>query len=238
MDAHARYMFDAVFASSARGPAAKADIPRHTDQALEAARDGAYQQGLADGQTQAKAEASSHLDQLVTRLLDLVQATNENFLQAGEKNTEQAARLALVTAQTVVPALIAKEPEGELISLFKECVAQLDGVPQLVIHVPANSAEDLKSRLDTIAANLVTNNDIRVVVDETMAAGDCRIAWATGEISRSREQLEQQIIEIVERRYPSSPGNATSEPEAAQNGAVDLQGTEIDAGPAPEGVSQ
>jgi flagellar assembly protein FliH len=238
MDTHARYMFDAVFASSVNGPAAKAEIPRHTDQALEAARDGAYQQGLVDGRAQVISEASSHTDQMIARLLELVQVANQDLAQAHEKSAEQAARLALVAAQTLVPALIAKEPKGELLALFGECVAQLDGAPQLVIHAPANSAEELKARLDNDAANLATSNEIRIVVDKNMDDGDCRIAWATGEISRSRKQLELQIAEIVERRYPCEPETAPTEIEAAGTDAIDPNSTEMEEHLDHEGASR
>lgn len=238
MEAHAKYMFDAVFASAAKGQAAKADIPRHTDQALEAARDAAYQRGLVDARAQMAIDASSHTDNLVSRLLELVQGANDELLQCQENSAAQATRLALVATQTLVPTLIAQEPEGELMALFGECVAQLEGTPQLVIHVPAGSAEDLKIRLDSAAANLAANNEIRIVVDENMADGDCRIAWAAGEISRDRRQLEDQIIGIVERRYPSDADVAVAEPEAASPDSVEPESPVIDEGPAREGAPQ
>ena len=238
MDAHARYMFDAVFASSVKGPAAEAEIPRHTDLALETARDGAYQQGLADGRAQVIHEASTHTDKMVARLLELIQVANNDMATAREKSAEQAVRLALAATQALVPNLIAREPEGELMALFGDCVAQLDGAPQLVIHVPENSADDLKARLENAAANQVTDNDIRVVVDKTMVDGDCRIAWSNGEITRSREQLEQQILEIVERRYPSKPEPRPAELEAMAPDAIDPNGTENDESHADEGTSQ
>ncbi len=238
MDAHSRYMFDAVFASSVKGPAAKAEIPRHTDQALETARDGAYQQGLADGRTQAISETSSQTDQMIARILELVQIANQDLARAQEKSAEQAARLALATVRTLVPVLIAKEPEGELLALFGECVAQLDDAPQLIIHVPASSAEDLKARLDNAAANIVANNEIRVIVDENMDDGDCRIAWATGEVSRSREQLEQQIIEIIERRFPSDPGIGPTELQAMAADAIDPNGIDMEERLDHEGTSK
>ena len=238
MDAHARYMFDAVFASSAKGQAAKAEIPSHTDQALEAARDSAYQQGLVDGRAQANGEASSHLDQLVTQLLEMAQVANGNMAQASAKSAEQATRLALVASQTLVPALIAQEPECELMALFGECVAQLEGAPQLVIHVPAGSADDLKDRLDSAAANLVANNEIRLVADENMSDGDCRITWASGEISRDRRQLEDQINAIIERRYPSSTPKTATQQTATTADAAELENNEINQRTAHEGAPQ
>ncbi|MBL4757724.1 MAG: hypothetical protein JKY32_08830 [Rhizobiales bacterium] len=235
MDTHARYMFDAVFACSNNEQAASAEMPRHNDIDLEAARNAAYQQGLADGRNQSQNDASAHLQELMTRLLVQMQAANETMAQYQSKVEEKATKLALIAAQKLAQALISREPEGEMIALFSECIAQQENLPHLVIHVPPNSADTLKENLENLTANLGAKTEIRINTDETISEGDCRIVWTTGEISRNRQQLEEQINSIIERRFPTKAADNVAEQQMVPT--HDAPDTDPQAGLANEGIS-
>ncbi len=235
MDTHARYMFDAVFACSNNEQTASAEMPRHNDIALEAARDAAYQQGLADGRNQSQNDATAHLQGLMIRLLEQMQAANENMVQYQIKVEEKATRLALTATQKLVPTLISREPEGELMALFGECISQQENLPHLVIHVPPNFADNLRENLENVTANLGAKTEIRLNTDDTLSEGDCRIVWTTGEISRNRQQLEEQIIAIIERHYPS--GIASPVDDQPMTETHDAPDTNPKVGLVNEGVS-
>lgn len=235
MDTHARYMFDAVFACSDNEQAGSAEMPRHNDIALDAARDAAYQQGLADGRNQSQNDATAHLQGLMNRLLEQMQVANDNMAQFQNNVEEKATRLALTAAQKLAPALLSREPEGELMALFSECISQQENLPHLVIHVPPNSADDLMENLENVTANLGAKTEIRLNTDDTMSEGDCRIVWTTGEISRNRPQLEEQIMAIIERRYPSEMTSPVgNQPMMETHDASDAG---VQAGLVNEGVS-
>lgn len=217
MDTHARYMFDAVFATANAGTT-DGDLPRHSDRTLEQARDAAYQQGLADGRIQTLNETTETVDQQVSNLLEQMQSANRMIAIERENIEGEACKLAWSAAETLASHLIAREPDGELVELFGECISHLRDAPQLVVHVAQGTNEQLGPRLTSIAEERGIEVAVKLIPDCSLADGDCRIVWSGGEISRDTSELTTTIRQIIERRFGSDASTeASPEPAETEN---------------------
>jgi flagellar assembly protein FliH len=211
MAAHAKFLFDTDF-EQCRSMAAPPSRARNelAEQIAQARQDG-YREGLVTGRAEAAREAEAHSNALLARLADNAEALAADLETERESLRSEAAHLALAAARALAPALIAREPHGELMALFEECVANLSAAPHLAVRVPQTDLPALRERLEATAYRTGYDGRIVVIADDGLAEGDCRIEWADGGIARSRARLEAWLAEAVARRYAPPPQEAEEE---------------------------
>ena len=197
MSARPKYLFDLDFASGAGG---KPTILLAEHEAICAQIEAqAYRNGMAAAQTQTHTDA----EQRIAAALGLIGAGIE-ALGRGLKTIEtrlenEAIEVAVAVATKLSPELIAREPFAEIAALATECFRHLVAAPHVVVRLNDAIYTTAREKLDEIANSRGFEGRLVVLAEPEIGAGDCRIEWADGGVTRDRAQTEATINEVVAR---------------------------------------
>ena len=111
----------------------------------------------------------------------------------------ESVEVAFAVARKLAPELIAAEPFAEISALAAGCFRQLIAAPHVVVRIAEPIYEAAHKRLEEIARLHGFEGRLVVLAEPGMAAGDCRIEWADGGLSRDRAATEAAIGEAVGR---------------------------------------
>ena len=111
----------------------------------------------------------------------------------------ESVEVAFAVARKLAPELIAAEPFAEIAALAAGCFRQLIAAPHVVVRIAEPIYEIAHKRLEEIARLHGFEGRLVVLAEPGMAAGDCRIEWADGGLSRDRAATEAAIGEAVGR---------------------------------------
>lgn len=195
-----KFTFDTQFGDAPKR-SAEADEPSPvlTEMDVEAARKAGYAEGLEQGRRDAETlssrqlgEAMAHLSESATRLLSALDSQIAS-------TKREAAELAFEVARKLAPALIAIQPEKEIEAVLRDCLSHLNREPHILLRVSASLVDRMKETVDRMAMERGLTGRIILLGEPSMAEGDCVVEWADGGVARNREEIEQEIGEIVSR---------------------------------------
>ena len=148
MSAPVRYQFDKVFAlDAAKTPEPpKMDVIAAETQARQARQDG-FEEGRAAAAADQAARAAAALEKLVAALPALQQQAEA----ATRRMQADACRIGHAIAVKLAGALVAREPLAGIEALLAQTLAELQGVPHLVIRVNEALADTLKEKAEAQA---------------------------------------------------------------------------------------
>ncbi|MCW5761454.1 MAG: hypothetical protein KIS90_16910, partial [Phenylobacterium sp.] len=95
-------------------------------------------------------------------------------------------------------------------ALATDCFRQLVTTPHIAVRVAADIHGEAERELSEVARMRGFEGRLMVTADPTMAAGDCRIEWANGGITRDRAAVQSTIEDVV-ARYVSARSAAAHE---------------------------
>jgi flagellar assembly protein FliH len=95
--------------------------------------------------------------------------------------------------------LIAQEPLAEISALARDCFRQIVSAPHVVVRVNDALYAATREKLDDILHTSGFEGRLVVLAEPDIAAGDCRIEWADGGLTRDRAAAEAAITEAVNR---------------------------------------
>jgi flagellar assembly protein FliH len=204
MSAPAKFLFDADFgAGRPRNGDAKSAAAFET--ALAEAEARGYRTGHATGRAESAAEAERRLAASFERI-GLALEEMVRGLGAIESRLEaEAIEVARAVASKLAASLIAREPFAEVAALVCECFAHLVGAPHVVVRVSEAQHAAARDRLTEIAHTRGFQGRLVVLAESDIAAGDCRIEWADGGLTRDRVRTEAAIAEAVDRYIRCAP---------------------------------
>ncbi|NNG03290.1 MAG: hypothetical protein HKM95_04230, partial [Inquilinus sp.] len=227
-----RFLFETSFDDeSLLGPPgpAPAPAPAFTDDDLQAARETAFAEGEASGQTAAK-------DSIEKRLLDGLDGMIEQVARLTEEQArfqrclaEQAARLALVAARKILPEAARRDGLPEITAVVEDCLRQLPEQPRIAIRVAEEMLEPLRPHVENAARRLGHEGSIQLAAEPGLGPADCRIEWADGGAERLAERVWSEIDEAIERVYGAPPDLPADAVVAPDDPADDPIETPIDA---------
>ena len=173
--------------------------PSFTEEDLERARAEGHATGFAEGQSDSRAtadaEIASAMEHFAANAGSLLAA-----LQAESASIRaEAASLAMVAARKLAPALIATRPRVEIEAVLRDCLTHLNREPHIVLRVSEKLVDQLKEVVDRMAMERGLSGRIILLGQPDITEGDCTVEWADGGVIRSREEIETELTEIVER---------------------------------------
>lgn len=197
--------------------------------AREHGREAGYAAGLAEGRAEAARAALEAQEEKIGRLLEKAGDILAK-LTAGEgrRETEKCidtARLALHVVQRLMPALAEKHALPEVERIIAAAIEARRDEPRLAVSVPSALLENLRGRLDMLAAERGFTGTLILLADDTLGPSDCRVEWADGGSERLQERLMRHIaaefaktIGGLESMLPSETPepDSTTHPEEEQ----------------------
>lgn len=195
--APAKFLFDIDFGGGAetRPSIALAD---HQAKLAEAEAN-AYRNGFAAAETEARNAAQQRSAAALGRLGAMLETIHQRLGSLEAQYETEAVEVAVAVAKKLAPALIAREPLAEIAALATECFRHLVAAPHLVVRVN-DSLQDLTRRqLEELTRARGFEGRLVVLAEPSMAAGDCRIEWADGGITRDSAAAQAVIDDAVAR---------------------------------------
>lgn len=121
---------------------------------------------------------------------------------------ERAVRIAVTVAKKLARRLLEKEPVGEVENLFRSCLAPMFDASHLVVRMNDQHVDQIRERLEGIAAGQGFEGRLIFMGEEDFAPGDARIEWADGGLARSQNDMEKDIDALVEGYLAARPGGS------------------------------
>jgi flagellar assembly protein FliH len=194
MGATAKFLFDVDFSKGADRKPTEPTLTLAENAALIAEAETAAQiRGFSEGQAAAKAESdrriAAALESIASNLAEAAKA-----LASIETRLEcEAVEVAVAVARKLAPALIAREPFAEISALASDCFRELVTAPHIAVRVNDGQYAVAKDKLDEIALAKSFEGRLVVLAEPDIAAGDCRIEWADGGVSRDSASTDAVI---------------------------------------------
>jgi flagellar assembly protein FliH len=203
MGAPAIFLFDTDFGREAS--AARVDLKTM----IAEAEARGYARGIAAGESAVK-DTERRTEATLTRIAAALDETSRGLKAVEDRLEGEAVAVAVAAARKLAPALIAREPFAEIQALMAECFGQLVSAPHVVIRVNDALYEQACTRLREIADASGFAGRLVILAESEIDAGDCRLEWADGGVTRNRSKIEAAIDEAVKRYIGARAGNATS----------------------------
>ncbi len=156
-----------------------------------------------EGFNSGKAEALVGIEASITQTLEMVNSQLQQIAQNSESKYEnircEAASLSLAIANKLAPALLAKLPEVEVLSMVTECLADLHDEPRIVVRATDQVCSALSERIDQLTHSTGYQGSIILLPDDMLSDADCRIEWADGGVERNLAETTQKIGAVIDR---------------------------------------
>jgi len=211
MSSSSKFLFDTEFGSATPLHKKTVDTPEappllYSEEDKERMCAEAFQSGFTDG----KQEALDGFEASTAEVLDTIGAQLQNIAQTHGNQLEnircEAASLACAIAKKLAPALIARQPEVEILSMIEECLVDLHDEPRIVLRASEAVCSTISEKIDKLTAANGFQGNVILLPDETKTNGDCRIEWADGGVEREISDTSDKIEEII-NRFIRSGGN-------------------------------
>jgi len=211
MSSNSKFLFDTEF-GSATALRKKADEAPEAPPLLYSEEDKirlceeAFRSGIADG----KQEALNAVEASTAEVLNTINVQLQNIAQTHGDQLEnircEAASLACAIAKKLAPALIARQPEVEVLAMIEECLVDLHDEPRIVLRASEAVCSAIAEKIDKLTATSGFQGNVILLPDETKTNGDCRIEWADGGVEREISDTNDKVDEII-NRFIRSGGN-------------------------------
>lgn len=215
-----KYLFDVSFdhVAAKAVPAAPPAPPPVIEEKFSAAElEAARQAALAEGHDAGLTEAAEAVNTKATVALEAIAKGLVALLDAQDAGAAEAQRQAIEALRVIVaktvPSLAALAPLAEIEALARKYLIEAIDEPRIVLRVGNNVYEQVRDRLDSIAAASGYGGRIVLLADEHLSGGDARIEWADGGVERNlAEQLNE--IDAAMARISDPPAVPTPPPLA------------------------
>lgn len=215
MSSNTKFLFDTEFGSAT--PLKKKDAEPEAPPAVYTEEDKdrlvaeAFQNGFSNG----KEDAVAGLEASSAEALNLMSAQLQQLAQAHSDQLEnircEAASLAFAVAKKLAPALMARQPETEVLQMIETCLQDLHDEPRIVLRASEPVCSALSEKINDLALATGFQGNIILLPDDTKQNSDCRIEWADGGVERELSDTSSKLEEIINRFISSSSGQAPAE---------------------------
>jgi len=196
------------------------EAPTYSEEDLTRARE----EGLAEGRRLGTEEASSTVDkQIADTLNSIMQQTQSLFEAQAEENqnlTHHAVSVASALVRKLFPTLNQQTAQDQVQSMLEAALGQLSGEPEIIVRVPADLAENLHGRVESVSEMSGFRGNIKILGDPALTIGDCRLEWSSGGVKRSAKDLAHELDDIVARNL-KTPAQPETDPEPAADTAAE-----------------
>ena len=174
-----------------------AEARRFDADELARARAEGVDEGRVAGEAAARDAHAQAIGAAVSTIADAVTVLAADREAAYARHAAEAADLALAICRKLVPALARTHALGEIETLVRDCLADLEGEPRVVVRVPDALLDVLQNRVEALGEGF----DGRIVLlgDDGLAPTDCSVMWADGGAERDLGRLWREVERAVAR---------------------------------------
>jgi len=209
--------------------------PTFSEDELAAARQQAYADGLADGTRSGQAEAMAGQTQQLNEVLARLDVQLNQLLKVQLDNRaeviDRSVQVALTITRKLVPSFAARHGLSEIEGLVRQCMAQLNAEPRLVIRTHDSLLDEVTAKVQAMAEAQGFEGKLVFIGDEQMGPGDCRLEWADGGAERDEARIWADVDRVVANARVGQPATASQAASSqdtplpgAGSGATNVEG--------------
>ncbi len=170
-----------------------------SEEELNLARDGAYEEGRQAGQAEAtettERQTAGALLTIATRMDELASRQAE----ANDEALRNAVRVAQAVLKKILPAACETHGFEEVTRVVEDVVGHLLDEPRIIVRVAAGLIEAVQGRLEAAAESHGFEGRVVVQADARLQPGDCRVEWTDGGAERDLARLLAEVDATIER---------------------------------------
>jgi flagellar assembly protein FliH len=178
-----------------------------------------------EGQSSVVAQAAQQQAEAVRAIASQMQLILARLQEESDALRRDAATTALVAAKKIAGAAIERHAAGSVTEFAQSVMADLRSAPVFRVRCADAIAGEVSTALEQTASEAGFEGAIDVRADAEMNGADCRLEWGSGEIERSREDIEDRIDALV-AEWLAAP----HEDPSAETAADDLADDDVAAG--------
>lgn len=200
----AKFTFDRCFGNGRTRPeppeaAVERRLRKEFEDTLAAARKEAFDKGRTEGEEAARKSLDAELATNTARIVSAAEKLLKGIGDACQAESAKALKVAHLVAEKLAAGLLQRYPEEVLASIFTECIEHVRDAPHLAVRVNDAIAGELQKRIAAIAKERGYAGSIVVLGDPETKAGDCRIEWADGGVTRDFGEMSRFVADAVDR---------------------------------------
>jgi len=166
-------------------------------QQVAMARQQGMEAGRAEGRKQAEVDAERALADALNRIdAHLVQLINAEA-QGRAKRAEDTVRLSLALVRKLFPAYVRRHGLAEVEGTIAAFLTELSDEPKLIFRVHEIWLDQLKDKVEGMAARHGFAGTVTVIADPRCGELDCRADWGDGGAERDVRALLAEIDRIA-----------------------------------------
>ncbi len=181
------------------------ETPVFSEAELLSAREHGYEAGIAAGQAQALAGVEKQAGEVIAEISSKLDAIGEQVAAQKVLVEKDVAVLANAIATKIGGAAPDEARVALLERLVNECVSKLYQAPEVVVRVPADLEDALKSQL-AMSNNAVS---VSVIPDQALTGTDCQLTWLGGGAERNEDDIRQQVDDLLDHYLTAQSGAPT-----------------------------
>ena len=178
--------------------------PTYSEEEVNTARE----EGFAAGKKEGIAEAANATQHQIMELLKKMEGQyTKLFRIQNESNSataQDATAVAVAVARKVLPDLNRRNALGEVERFAEMALEKVIKEPHVVMRVNPRIHGPLAERIDALIAGKEYVGQIKLMADDGIPVGDCRMEWRNGGGERNLAAKMREIDEIIERNLGSS----------------------------------
>ncbi|WP_420433878.1 hypothetical protein [Hyphobacterium sp.] len=189
-----------------------------TAEEVEQAKKAAFEEGqsselarAAQKQAEAVGAIASHMQLILARLQTESEALRRD-----------AATTAVVAAQKIAGEALERNAIGTVTAFAQSVMAELRGEPVFRVRCAEAIAGEVSTVLEQTASEAGFDGAIDVRADSEANGADCRLEWNSGDIERSRADIEHRIEALVDEWLAAAGEDPQAAAEADDSASADL----------------
>ncbi|MEM6712705.1 MAG: FliH/SctL family protein [Pseudomonadota bacterium] len=196
-----RYLFDLDFNAELRQAEEVETEPTITvyehEAQMAALERRVRQEAHAKGREEAIAEGANALAEETERLTAVAKTFLGRLDSEIDLREERAVRITMAAAKKLARRLLEREPLDEIEAMFRACLAPMFDASHLVVRMNEKHVDTIRQKLEAVAKVQGFEGRLIFMGEEEMSAGDARIEWADGGLSRSQSEIEANIDQLL-----------------------------------------
>lgn len=207
-----KFLFDTEFDTT---PAA-AGAPESkllTGKEIQDLRDSAFEAGVNEGAGRENKTTEHRNAQALAAIADRLGAIADEQTRAMNHIIDEAATLTIAITRKISPALAHHQPLVGIEDMIRDFLRQLIDEPHIVVRMAESLIDELKPRIDTIAAGCGFAGRVVLMPDPRMGGNDCRLEWADGGAVRNIDTILNDIETGIVRMLPKASDLSDESPD-------------------------
>lgn len=164
---------------------------------LQTARKEGEEVGRTSSEAVAAEALTAHLKKVVKSASDLLSTRTQQH----NRLEKQASAMAFSIGKFLANAALQKAPHAEIEAMLSSVISDLSDVPHLILHLPQNTAEEVKPRLIELLDEHGFSGRLIVKTEAEWTEADIRLVWADGELVRDLSAAEAVLQKEISNYF-------------------------------------